>query len=102
MHLPCPHCQDPFELADLPSGGEITCAGRGTSVQLDNFVTANWDVATNKRIGKFEILSTLGHRALGTVLQVPWDTEFDRTVAIKAPRACNFCPEPEDVDRETI
>jgi hypothetical protein len=42
MHLRCPHCQNPIELADLPSGGDITCAGCGSSFQLDQFATATF------------------------------------------------------------
>jgi hypothetical protein len=25
MHVRCPHCQNPIEIAVLPSGGEISC-----------------------------------------------------------------------------
>jgi len=98
MHLRCPHCQNPIELADLPSGGEITCAGCGSSFQLDKFATATISTSANKRLGKFEILSTLGHGAFGTVFKAR-DTELDRTVAIKIPRAGNVGPTQDDLDR---
>src|SRR5450755_2682068 len=98
MHLGCPHCQNPIELADLPSGGEIICAGCGSSLQFDKFATATFTTPANQRLGKFEILSTLGHGAFGTVLKAR-DTELDRTVAIKVPRAGNIGSGPEDVDR---
>jgi serine/threonine protein kinase len=99
MHLRCPHCRNPIELADLPSGGEITCAGCGSSFQLANFSTATWEKPASKRIGKFEVLGTVGHGAFGTVLKAH-DTELDRFVAIKIPRASNVGtrPEKEKVD----
>ena len=80
MHLRCPHCQNPIELADLPSGGEITCAGCGSSFKLADFAsTATWDKAAGKRLGKFEVLSTLGHGAFGTVLKAH-DIELDQSL----------------------
>jgi hypothetical protein len=35
MHLCCPHCQKPIELADVPSSGQITCIECGSSFNLD-------------------------------------------------------------------
>ena len=98
MHLRCPHCQNPIELADLPSGGDVTCAGCGSSFQLTDSSTVSWNGLANKRLGKFEVLATVGHGAFGTVLKAR-DTELDRIVAIKIPRAGNIGPTPQDVDR---
>src|SRR6516162_6164497 len=98
MHLRCPHCQNPIEIADVQSGGEITCPTCGSSFQLAGVSTVTWDGPTKKRIGKFEILSTIGHGAFGTVLKAS-DTELDRVVAIKVPRAGNIGSGPQDVDR---
>src|SRR5260370_3787301 len=98
MHLRCPHCQNPIEIADVPSGGEITCPSCGSSFQFAGLSTVSWDGPTKKLIGKFEILSTIGHGAFGTVLKAS-DTELDRVVAIKVPRAGNVGSGPQDVDR---
>jgi serine/threonine protein kinase len=49
-------------------------------------------------MGKFEVLGTIGHGAFGTVLKAH-DTELDRVVAIKFPRANNVGPDPQDLDR---
>jgi formylglycine-generating enzyme required for sulfatase activity len=60
--------------------------------------TAGWERPESKRLGKFEILSTLGQGAFGTVVKAQ-DTELDRTVALKIPRADNIGTGPEDLDR---
>jgi WD40 repeat protein len=98
MHLRCPHCHNPIELADVPSAGEITCAGCGSSFQLASFTTQFWQKPDAKRVGKFEVLDMLGHGGFGTVLKAR-DAELDRTVAIKIPRAGNVGTGPGDVDR---
>src|SRR5262245_39611874 len=98
MHLRCPHCQNPIELSDVPAGGEVICAGCGSSLQLAGTTTAGWNEPESHRIGKFEILSTLGQGGFGTVLKAR-DTELDRPVAIKIPRAGNVGIGQEDVDR---
>ncbi len=98
MHLRCPHCQNPIELADVPSAGEVTCAGCGSSFQIANYSTVTWSGPTNKRIGKFELLGEVGHGAFGTVHKAH-DTELDRVVAIKIPRPSNIGPDPQDLDR---
>ena len=97
MHLSCPHCHNPIELADVPDRGEITCAGCGSSFNLDKLSTANWK-NESKRIGKFEVLSTVGQGAFGTVLKAH-DSELDRIVAIKVPRAGNVGPNADEIDR---
>ena len=98
MRLCCLHCQNPIELEDLPSNGEITCSGCGSSFQIAGTTTATWAKPENKRIGKFEIIGTLGQGGFGTVFKAH-DSELDRTVAIKVPRAGNIGSGPEDVDR---
>jgi hypothetical protein len=98
MHLRCPHCRNPIEIADLGSAGEITCAGCGSSFRLADFSTAAWDKPENKRISKFEIIQLLGEGAFGSVFKAR-DTELDRIVAIKVPRAGNVGSGPQDIDR---
>ena len=41
MHLRCPHCQNPIEIADVPSGGEIICSGCGSSFTFDPYATSS-------------------------------------------------------------
>src|SRR5713226_2005138 len=97
MHLRCPHCQNPIEIADVPSAGEITCTGCGSSFTFDPNATRSYAPEV-KRLGKFEIMQLLGEGAFGSVFKAR-DTELDRVVAIKVPRAGNVGSGPQDVDR---
>jgi hypothetical protein len=52
--LRCPHCQNPVEVADLPSGGEVTCVGCGSSFQLSGILsTSTWNNAGGITSGGF-------------------------------------------------
>jgi formylglycine-generating enzyme required for sulfatase activity/tRNA A-37 threonylcarbamoyl transferase component Bud32 len=98
MHLCCPHCQNPIELADVPSSGEITCTGCGSSFHIDPYATRSEAVSAGQRLGKFELLTWLGQGAFGAVYKAR-DTELDRIVAIKVPRAGNIGSSPAALDR---
>ena len=63
MHLCGPHCQNPIELADVPASGEVTCAECGSSFNLDPYLTRSEATAAGKRLGKFELLSSVGQGA---------------------------------------
>jgi serine/threonine protein kinase len=95
MHLLCPHCHGPIELSDL-AARELICPSCGSSFQVQQSTT-DWRSETERRLGKFEILSELGVGAFGTVYQAR-DPELDRTVALKVPRAGNLSGR-EDQDR---
>jgi serine/threonine protein kinase len=98
MHLHCPHCKNAIELVDLPDSGDITCTSCGSSFRLEQASTIGWDDFTGKRIGKFEVIGTLGRGAFGIVLKAR-DQELDRTVAIKIPRPGNIGDRLQDVER---
>jgi WD40 repeat protein len=98
MHLNCPHCRNPIEVAAIPSSGNVTCGGCGSTFQLDAPSTASYAAPMNQRLGKFELREAIGHGAFGIVYKAH-DTELDRTVAIKIPRAGNIGSSPGDVDR---
>jgi WD40 repeat protein/serine/threonine protein kinase len=87
MHLLCPHCHNPIELADLASQKEIVCPLCGSSVQLQRgSTTTDWQP---RKLGKFELLEEVGIGAFGTVYKAR-DPELDRVVAIKVPRTGNL------------
>src|SRR5262245_30608509 len=98
MNVRCPHCHNAIELTDPTSAGEITCAGCGSSFRLADLPTTGWDEFTGKRIGKFEVVSTLGRGAFGVVLKAS-DPELDRTVAIKIPRRDDVGEGPHELER---
>jgi tRNA A-37 threonylcarbamoyl transferase component Bud32 len=97
MHLLCPHCHGPIDLSDLHSR-EIVCPACGSSFQLQPASTTDWRSSSGERkLGKFDILRELGVGAFGTVYKAR-DTELDRIVALKVPRAGDLSS-GEDQDR---
>src|SRR5437667_10324678 len=98
MHINCPHCQNPVELIESDSPSELVCPSCGSTITLDPSRTRTFlPSGSARRIGKFELLEQLGVGACGNVYKAR-DTELDRVVAIKIPRAGNLATE-EDVDR---
>jgi WD40 repeat protein/tRNA A-37 threonylcarbamoyl transferase component Bud32 len=98
MHILCPHCKNPIEVLKLSSTEEITCAACGSSFRLDQSSTTGWSSTAGTRVGRFEVLDTVGQGAFGTVLKAR-DPELDRVVAIKVPRRGNIGERPQDLDR---
>src|SRR5262245_53453643 len=90
MHILCPHCRNPIEVVKLHLSEEIACPSCGSSfkVATDTSTTA-WQSASCQKLGRFEILDTLGRGAFGTVYKAR-DTQLDRVVAVKVPRAGNL------------
>src|SRR5262249_47212643 len=85
MQIFCPHCENSIELAESDSAAEINCPSCGSSFRLDRHSTTDYKPFANRRLGKFELLETLGQGAFGTV-HLARDPELDRLVAIKVPR----------------
>src|SRR5262245_15581127 len=86
MHLICPHCH--HSLDQVASGQEeVLCPSCGSSFRLERGAsTIEVRGGFQGQMGKFELLVTLGVGAFGTVYKAR-DSELDRTVAIKVPRA---------------
>jgi WD40 repeat protein len=95
----CPHCRNPIELVDDGSLDEVACPSCGSSFSLvGTDATATFRVncvegiETVERIGHFELRDKLGMGAFGTVWKA-YDTELDRTVAVKIPRKGKLNPQ---------
>src|SRR5262245_61963007 len=97
MHILCPHCRNPIEVVRLTPREEISCPSCGSSFRLETDSTAGWEGLAGKKLGKFELLDTVGQGGFGTVYKAR-DPELDRTVALKVPRAGNLAG-PQDLDR---
>src|SRR5437588_492997 len=98
MHLICPHCQSPIELVTPPASSEVLCASCGSTFRVESDTTLTWrGDERDRRIGRFELLSTAGSGAFGTVYKAH-DPQLDRIVAVKVPRAGNL-PNRTELDR---
>src|SRR5262249_12453068 len=88
MRIVCPHCCNPIELVDLPADdGELVCPSCGSTCRLEGESTAPWSPREDqRRLGRFELIETVGVGPFGTVYRAR-DSQLDRVVAIKVPRA---------------
>ena len=75
---------------------EILCPSCGSSFRLEGSSTTSHAPRTGQKIGKFEIMETIGVGAFGTVYKAR-DPELDRIVAVKVPRSGNLA---DDHDRD--
>jgi WD40 repeat protein/tRNA A-37 threonylcarbamoyl transferase component Bud32 len=90
MHLACPHCQNPIEVVEALAAKEVLCPSCGSSFQVEPASTATLESSPGPRLlGKFLLLETVGMGAFGTVYKAK-DSELDRIVAVKVPRAGNL------------
>jgi WD40 repeat protein/tRNA A-37 threonylcarbamoyl transferase component Bud32 len=97
MHILCPHCRNPIEVVKLTPREEIACPSCGSSFRLDTDSTTGWQRSAGQKLGRFEMLDTVGQGAFGTVYKAR-DPDLDRVVAIKVPRAGNLAA-PQELDR---
>jgi WD40 repeat protein/tRNA A-37 threonylcarbamoyl transferase component Bud32/tetratricopeptide (TPR) repeat protein len=97
MHILCPHCHNAIELNQFAPHEEITCPSCGSGFHLEYGSTAAATPHTGQKLGRFEVIDTLGQGAFGTVYRAR-DPELDRTVAIKVPRTGNLAG-PQELDR---
>jgi WD40 repeat protein/tetratricopeptide (TPR) repeat protein/tRNA A-37 threonylcarbamoyl transferase component Bud32 len=97
MRIVCPHCLNPIEVVTLTPCEEIACPSCGSTFRLETGSTLACSRPPGQKLGRFELLETVGHGAFGTVYRAR-DPELDRTVAIKVPRSGNLT-EGQELDR---
>ena len=85
MHIICPHCRNPIEVVQIAPREEIVCTSCGSSFHLEGGSTTGGGNIAGQKIGRFEVIDTLGQGAFGTVYKAR-DPELDRVVAVKVPR----------------
>ena len=95
LQLRCPHCQGSIEIAD-PSGiDDVVCPSCGSSFRLEAAHVQAQPLSPPRRLARFELQAEIGVGSFGTVYKAR-DTELDRTVAIKVPRAGRFSSQAEE------
>jgi tRNA A-37 threonylcarbamoyl transferase component Bud32 len=98
MHITCPNCQNAIEVDQQATPEELLCPACGSTFRLETGATTAWRPKDEERkLGKFDLLDTIGFGAFGTVYKAH-DTALDRVVAIKVPRAGNLAT-AEDLNR---
>ncbi len=97
QHILCPHCRNAIELVKVSARDQIACPACGSSFRLEIDSTTSGTPRDGQKVGRFELLATVGHGSFGTVYKAR-DAQLDRTVALKVPRAGNV-PDGQDLDR---
>ncbi len=85
MHVRCPQCHNPIDLADDSPLSDIACPSCASNFSLLGEETVSYKPGDVKTIGHFELVDQIGAGSFGSVWKAR-DTELDRTVAIKIPR----------------
>lgn len=91
----CPVCRNEIELAKDAPSDELVCPACGSSFRLQRDVSLVWHAGDKPRkLGKYELIEPVGVGSFGTVYKAR-DSELDRTVAIKVPRAIQLATKEE-------
>ncbi|HUY91033.1 MAG TPA: protein kinase [Pirellulales bacterium] len=93
MHIRCPHCQHPVEVAEETQQYLLTCPSCGSQLDL-NCEVETAGAGEPRKIGRFDLLEHVGSGHFGDVWRAR-DPSLDRIVAIKLPRT-------RDLDQRTV
>ena len=85
LRISCPHCRNAVQLLVDTPFTEITCDSCGSNFSLVGGDDRGPHAKPLRTVGHFELVSRIGVGCFGTVWKA-FDTELDRTVAVKIPR----------------
>lgn len=97
VHLRCPHCAQPLDLAANVLPRDLACPACGGAFSVEGLAGAPGRAAVPpaRRLGRYELGELLGSGAFGSVWHA-WDTELSREVAVKVPRCGRFSRPTEE------
>jgi serine/threonine protein kinase len=98
MYIICLQCHNPIEAANLTPRQEIACPACGFTFRLEADVTTGSVGSAGWKLGKFQLVETVGQGGFGTVYKAR-DPELDRVVAVKVPRAGHLAG-PQELARK--
>ena len=94
----CPVCHIETEQPEIAISDELVCPTCGSNFRLEQHATLDWHPGDQTyKFGKYELIEPVGVGSFGTVYKAR-DSELDRTVAIKVPRAIHSAAK-EDLER---
>ena len=85
MHVHCPQCLNPIDLADDGRLSDIVCPFCARNFSLLGEETVSHGPGEVKTIGHFGLVDQIGAGSFGSVWKAR-NSELNRTVAIKIPR----------------
>ena len=94
LRIRCPHCCNPVELVDEKSLSDLLCDSCGSRFGVLG-ESADGQLDTPRKLGRFELSSCLGTGGFGTVWKAH-DPELDRDVAVKVPRRGQLSPAEQE------
>jgi eukaryotic-like serine/threonine-protein kinase len=91
----CPHCRSPIDFVHQNTVDDVICPICGSSFRLERESTTPWSTRNGRRrLGRFDLLDTLGVGTFGTVYKA-YDPQLDRIIALKVPRVGTLLTEAE-------
>ena len=95
FRVACPNCRETCAVATDSDSTVVTCSLCGSSFDLGHSDDKTRDATALTTIGHFKLTTRLGMGGCGTVWKA-YDSQLDRTVAVKVPRAGRLTADEEE------